>query len=57
MKTKSLNSKSIFEKIILKDFISKLKNEKIKFKEKFQTLKSLIENLYKTFLKMIDHAQ
>ena len=56
MKIKSLNSKSIFEKIILKDLISKSKNEKIKFKKKFQILKLLIENLYKAFLKMINYV-
>ena len=57
MKIKSSNSKSIFEKIIIKDFISKSKNKKIKLKKKFQILKSLIENLYKIFLKTINHIQ
>ena len=55
MKTKSSNPKSIFEKIILKNLISKSKNEKIKFKKKFQILKSLIKNLYKIFSKMINY--
>ena len=57
MKLRSLNSKLIFEEFILKDLISKLKNKKVKFKKKFQIFKSLIENLYKAFLKIINHAQ
>ena len=57
MKSRFINLKKKFEKFILKkNFILKLKNIKAKFKKKIRTLKSLIENLYKTFLKIIKHV-
>ena len=57
IKPKFTNFKEIFEKFVSKkNFISKSKNTKTKFEKRIQILKSLIENLYETFLKTIKHV-
>ena len=58
MKSKFINFEKISKKSVSKkNLISKSKNTKTKFEKKIQILKSLIENLYKKFLKTIKHVQ
>ena len=57
IKSRFVNLKKILKKFILKkNLISKSKHIKTKFEKKIRILKSLIENLYKFFLKIIKHA-